>query len=110
MLMGNLTEKEILKYRQIFTETDGDMSAMFKVLSEINRYRIFLLLLEPERISIGNIAKILSISIPLTSQHVSTLVNAGLLKKQRNGKRIYPKIEHLDPLVKKIILTLKKIT
>ncbi len=105
--MSHLTEKEVLRFRTLFTEADGDISAMYKILSEINRYRIFLLLLQPEKFSIGNIARILNLSVPLTSQHVSTLVNGGLLMKQRNGKKIYPKIEHHNPLVEKIILTLK---
>lgn len=103
--MHELTQIEIHKYRMIFTETDRDLSALFKILSDLSRYRIFLLLMGSTRISIGNLAKILNISLPLASQHVKIMVQAGLLQKQRNGKRIYPKIEHGNPLVKIISRT-----
>lgn len=104
--MHALSQTEVHKYRTTFTETDRDLSALFKILSDINRYRIFVLLMGSARISMGNLAKILNISVPLTSQHVKIMVQAGLLQKQRNGKRIYPKLDHENPLVKIISRTL----
>lgn len=105
--MHALKQAEIYKYRSIFAEQDRDFTEIFKILSDINRYRVLLLLMDSGRISIGNLAQILNISVPLISQHVKIMAQAGLLQKQRNGKKIYPKLETENPYVKKIIQILK---
>lgn len=102
-----LTKKEISENRKIFSETDKSMAAMFKVLSDINRYRIFRLLAEHPRLSIGSIAGILSISLPLASQHLKILGLANLVQKERDGKKIFPKLEHSNPFVQAMIKTIK---
>lgn len=101
-----LSEKEIQKNRKLFTDKDRELSAVFKILSDINRYRIFLLLMGSSPVSVGSIAKILNISVPLASQHLRILVHAKLLQKERAGKKIYPKLERHNPLVKIILLAL----
>ncbi len=103
-----LSEKEIQKNRKLFTETDRDLSAVFKILSDINRYRIFLLLTGSSRLSIGNIARILDISVPLASQHLRILAHGKFLEKKREGKKIYPKLERHNPLVKVVIKALQQ--
>lgn len=94
-----LTKNEMQKYRNLFSETDEDLSGMFKALGDLHRYRIFLLVMRVPHVSIGSIATILNISTSLTSQHVKVLVHARLLQKQRNGKKIFPKINPLNPLL-----------
>ena len=103
-----LTEKEINKNRKIFKESDKAMSLVFKVLSDVNRYRIFCLLAEQPKLSISDIAKILHISLPLASQHIRILTHVNLVKKERYGKMVFPKLEHTNPFVQAVLMTIKK--
>ncbi len=103
-----LSAKEIQKNREIFSETDKSATAAFKVLSDINRYRIFRILAQEPKLSVSNIAQILNISIPLASQHLKILVGAKLLQKERTGKKIFPKLERNNPFVQAIVKTIEQ--
>ncbi len=103
-----LSKKEILKKRKLLSETDKGMAAVFKVLSDVNRYRIFRILAEQPRLSVSNIARILNISLPLASQHIKILVHTKLLQKEREGKKVFPKLEHGNPFVKAMIKTIQR--
>ena len=104
-----LSEKEIQKNRKIFSETDKSMAAAFKVLSDVNRYRIFRILAQQPKFSVSNIARILDISLPLASQHLKVLAHANLLQKERDGKKIFPKLEHGNPFVQAIVKTIQQV-
>src|SRR3989338_9265087 len=93
------SEKEIVKNRKIFSETDKIMTAKFKVLSDVNRYRIFRILVGQPKLSVSTIARILQISLPLASQHIRILVHADLLQKERAGKKVFPKLKYSNPFV-----------
>ena len=103
-----LTEKEITQNRKFLSETDKSMAETFKVLSDLNRYRIFRILAEQPKLSVTTIAKILNISVPLASQHIKILAHANLLQKERHGKRIYTKLEKGNPFVRAIIKTIQQ--
>lgn len=103
-----LSKKEIQKKREIFNENDTRMATAFKVLSDVNRYRIFRILAEPPQLSVSNIARILDISLPLASQHIKVLTHANLLKKERAGKKVFPKLEQGNPLVQAIVKTIQQ--
>lgn len=103
-----LNEKEILKNRKILNETDKSMAAMFKVLSDVNRYRIFRILTQQPKLSVSSLARILNISLPLTSQHIKILVHARLLQKERDGKKILTKLERGNPFVQAIVKTIQR--
>lgn len=102
-----LSEKEIQKNRQILGETDKNMAATFKVLSDLNRYRIFRILVEQPKLSVSTIAQILDISLPLASQHIKILAHVNLIQKERDGKKIFPKIKQDNPFVPAILKTIK---
>ena len=102
-----LNKKEILKNRVAVSKINKSMVVIFKALSDVNRYRIFYILIEHPELSVSTLAHILNISLPLTSQHIKVLEHAGLLQKQRVGKRIFTKLEHDDPLAQCIIKTTK---
>lgn len=104
-----LSEKEIRKNRKLFSETDKSMAAAFKVLSDVNRYRIFRILAEQPKLSVGNIARILDISLPLASQHLRVLAHANLLQKERDGKKIFPKLEYGNPFVQAVVKTIQQV-
>lgn len=104
-----LSDKEIQKLRQMFSNADISMVATFKALSDVNRYRIFRVLGERPKLSVSNIARILGISLPLASQHIKILAHAKLLQKERIGKKIFPKLEKKNPLVPAIVKTIQQI-
>jgi len=95
-----LTKKEIENNRKFFNESDRHYAAALKALGDINRFRIFRMLIIHKKISIGTIAKVLRISMPLASLHVKVLVNALLLVKRRSGKKIFLSVERRNPLVR----------
>lgn len=103
-----LSKKEIQANRRIFSETDKSMAAAFKVLSDVNRYRIFRILAEQPKISVSNIAKILGISLPLASQHIKILTHAKLIEKEREGKKVFPKLEYDNPFVRAVVNTIQE--
>ena len=102
-----LKEKEIQKNLKILRDTDINMAATFKVLSDVNRYRIFRILVEQPKLSVSTIAKILNISLPLASQHLKILVQANLLQKMKDGKQVFPTIVQSNPFVPAILKTIK---
>jgi DNA-binding transcriptional ArsR family regulator len=95
-----LTKNEIKKNRKFLNESDRHFAATLKALGDINRFRIFRMLVIKPQISISSIAKVLRISLPLTSLHVKVLVNALLLVKSRSGKNIFLSVEQRNPLVR----------
>ena len=102
-----ISEKEVRENRKLFSETDKNMIAMFKVLSDLNRYRIFRLLAERPKLTIGSISIILDISLPLTSQHIKILTNANMLQKERVGKSVFSKLKSDDPFVRTIVKSIQ---
>lgn len=102
-----LSEKEIQNNLKILSDTDKRMAATFKVLSDVNRYRIFKILVEQPKLSVSIIAKILNISLPLASQHLKVLVQANLIQKIKDGKKVFPTIEQSNPFVPAILKTIK---
>ena len=103
-----LSKSEIQQKRKIFSETDKNMAALFKVLSDVNRYRIFRMLAEQPKLSVSSIARILDISLPLASQHLKILAHANLLQKERDGKKVFPKLAHANPFVQAIVQTIQQ--
>lgn len=103
-----LSEKEVAKNRKIFSETDKKMVVAFKALSDISRYRLFCMLLKQPQLSISDIAQILNISLSLASQHLKVLTHANLLRKERKGKKVFPKIEQSSPIVKLVVKTIQQ--
>lgn len=103
-----LAEKEVQKNRKLFSESDKTMAAAFKVLSDVNRYRIFNLLAQQPKLSISDIAEILRISLPLASQHIRILTHVNLIKKERYGKMVFPELERENPFVQAVIKTIQE--
>ncbi len=102
-----LSKIEIQKNRKMLSEADKHMAATFKVLSDVNRYWIFRILVEQPKLTVSTIAEILNISLPLASQHIKILVQANLIQKQREGKKVFPKIAQDNPFVPAILKTIK---
>ncbi|MDP4007659.1 MAG: metalloregulator ArsR/SmtB family transcription factor [Candidatus Peregrinibacteria bacterium] len=103
-----LRKKNSPKIKKLFNEKNKDIVAVFKALSDVNRYHIFCILMHEPNCSVSEIAEILGISLPLTSQHIKILTLNNLLQKEREGKKIIPKLEKSNPLVKAIIKILQQ--
>jgi len=85
-----LTDKQIAKIRKAFNGTD--QRAIFKILGDTNRYRIFEMLGSQPRLAVGDIAKVLKISVPLASQHLKILEQANMLDKEKEGQKVFYKL------------------
>lgn len=102
-----LSDREVRQNRKTFSEIDKSLVAAFKVLSDVNRYRIFRILAEQPQLTISDVAQILSISLPLTSQHIKVLEQAKFIQKERGGKKVFPKIARGNKFVQAVIKTTK---
>lgn len=87
--MHPLSPEELLARRRVLKKETLHLAHLFKILCDANRYRIFFLLAHETPLSLGDVARILQISNPLTSQHVKILVHARLVRKHRVGKHVY---------------------
>lgn len=85
-----LTDKQIIKIRKAFNGIG--QRAIFKILGDTNRYRIFEMLGKQPKLTVSDIAKVLKISLPLASQHLKILEQGNMLKKEKHGQRVYYKL------------------
>jgi len=105
-----LSDDELKKIRQTFNDKkESFLTISFKALGDINRHRIFQLLIKQSEMSASDIAETLKISRPLTSQHLKVLEQAGLFKKKKVGQRKFYQLDRQNNFVKNIIEVLKKI-
>lgn len=103
-----LTAKEIQGNRKLFHGNDAQIVSMFKALNEINRYRILCILTKNPNLSVSDVAEILDISLPLASQHIKVLTQSNLLQKNREGRRVFTKLNQSNPFVKVIVRAIEK--
>lgn len=105
-----LSAAEISKLKTKVNKSKNKFSRLFDALSDVNRFKIFTLLLESknENICVSEFADILEISVPAASQQLKSLELSGLISRVRDGQMICYKIEHSDPEVKSIVKTVKE--
>ncbi|HBU28072.1 TPA: hypothetical protein DEB00_03085 [Candidatus Uhrbacteria bacterium] len=103
-----LTAKELRDNRRLFNGNSTQIVSMFKALNEINRYHILCILTKNPNLSVGDIAQILDISLPLASQHIKVLTQSNLLQKKREGKRVFTKLDQTNPFVKAIVRAIEE--
>ena len=75
------------------------MVTAFDALGEPNRCLIFRALLKKNNISVGQLASAVGISESLASQHLKILLQAELVKREKNGKNVYYLVNSEDFLV-----------
>lgn len=104
-----LSEKEIAKFNKIADTSDKRLSIVFRALGDQNRCRIFRLFIKQDKmLCVSDIAQILKISVAAASQHLKILEITGLISKQKQGQKVYFKVEHKDPLVNSIVKSVSK--
>ncbi len=96
-----LTNKQIVKIRKAFNGIG--QREVFKILGDTNRYRIFEMLSKYPKLTVSDIAKILKISIPLSSQHLKILEQGGILQKEKKGQKVYYKLRADNRIAQSII-------
>jgi DNA-binding transcriptional ArsR family regulator len=75
------------------------IAAVFDALGEPNRCLIFRALLKNSDVNVGQLASAVGISESLASQHLKVLLQAGLVKKKKEGKSVYYHVNGQDALV-----------
>lgn len=95
-----LTPKEHKKLEKYVKGMDvRRMAAAFDALGEPNRCLIFRALLKHDNVIVSQIAAAVGISEPLASQHLKVLLNADLVERVKDGKKVYYNVNQTDPLV-----------
>ncbi len=98
-----MSAAEVRVCRKLFSENDASVVATFKALNEVNRYRILCILTKLPKLSVSDLAQILDISLPLASQHIKVLTQCNLLQKERDGKRVFTKLDENNPFIQAIV-------
>ncbi len=96
-----LTDKQIAKIRKSFNGTE--QRAIFKILADTNRYHIFLMLDQHPKLTVSDIANVLKISTPLSSQHLKILEQGNILQKEKQGQNVYYRLKTSNRIAQSII-------
>jgi DNA-binding transcriptional ArsR family regulator len=102
-----LSEQEIKKVRKYLNGRDEEFARIFKMFSDPNRCKIFRTLAKERRLSVGDSAKVLDISLSLASQHLKILLRHGLLKKEKLGRSVYYELNRKAHVVTSILKAIK---
>ena len=95
-----LSPQEHRRLEQYIHDIDVDhLSRTFDALGEPNRCLMFRALLKGNPVQVGDLARVIGISDALASQHLKILRNAGLITKQRDGKRVLYRVDDTNHLV-----------
>jgi len=65
------------------------LAKVFIALGDEHRQRILLTFEKGERLTVGQIAEVATLSRPAVSHHLKILREAGVLKKEKVGKEVY---------------------
>jgi len=103
-----LDQKDIKKLKNASSEIllNNKLTPIFSALSDENRYKIYSLLFFSDELCVTDIATILNVSLPLTSQHLRILAETGLVHKERMGQMMCYMLDYKHPFnihMKKIL-------
>ena len=68
------------------------LAKVFVALGDEHRQRILLTFEKGERLTVGQIADVATLSRPAVSHHLKILRNAGVLEAERAGREVYLRI------------------
>lgn len=80
--------KQMLKYASILSDQERATLRVLQVLADETRYKMYKLLRNRELVCVGEIARLIGVSIPAISQHFKLFEAAGMVDRQRFGQRI----------------------
>lgn len=103
-----ITSTELNQLKKYAGRIDEKMVRLFDALGDVNRFKIFTLLLEKRGdICVSEFAEILKISVPAASQQLKSLEMSGLIRRIRNGQSICYQVKTSDARVKAVISSIK---
>lgn len=79
------------------SKTD-ELARKFKTVGDPNRLKILCLIFNGDKMCVSEIAKELGLSVAITSHHLQSLSETGLLKRGREGKNICYLLNNEDKL------------
>ncbi|MGH8674715.1 MAG: ArsR/SmtB family transcription factor [Burkholderiales bacterium] len=68
------------------------LAKVFVALGDEHRQRILLTFEKGERLTVGQIARVATLSRPAVSHHLKILRQAGVLEAERSGREVYLRI------------------
>lgn len=68
------------------------MAKVFVALGDEHRQRMLLTFDKGERLTVGQIAEVATLSRPAVSHHLKILRNAGVLVAERSGREVYLRV------------------
>ncbi len=83
-------------------QSNEEITRLFQVLGDRNRWRIFSLLLDYNDLCVTELARILEVSVPAVSQHLRLLELSGLIAKEREGQKMCYTVNTTNPQVKEV--------
>lgn len=97
-----MTARQVSRIRKSFN--GENQRVIFKILGDKNRYRIFETLTHHPQLTVSDIANILEISVPLSSQHLKILEQGNILKKEKLGQKVFYKLQTNNRIAQSISL------
>jgi DNA-binding transcriptional ArsR family regulator len=79
------------------------LPAVFGALGDAARFRIFRILLRQHGICVSEIAAELGVSVPAASHQLKLLEIHGLIRREKQGRKVCYAVRKDDPVVKKIL-------
>ncbi len=76
-------------YRRVIPEHWRTMSRVFTALGDEHRQRILLLFEPGERLNVGQVAEVSTLTRSTVSHHLKVLREAGVLRSEKIGKEIW---------------------
>jgi ArsR family transcriptional regulator len=101
-----MLEEEQIKNLQQRVETSQEeltVCEVCRILGDWNRYRMMKTLIAAKELCVGDIAKIVGISMSATSQHLRILEMSGLVESERMGQTICYRPTVSQPKIKALI-------
>jgi DNA-binding transcriptional ArsR family regulator len=98
-----IKEQDVQYIQSTLCQIDDTFWQLFKALGDCARYRMVKVMMHYRKMSVTDLAHIVGISVPATSQHLRVLEKTGLLTKKRVGKTIYYELIEDDQYVSKVV-------
>ena len=100
--------REIKKKLNDLKGREANLLAVLGTLGDLNRFRIFRLLMTHPDLCVTEVAQHLNITVPAASQHFRILEMSGLVHKERSGIRVCYVLEKSNPLIRSVARLFKQ--
>jgi DNA-binding transcriptional ArsR family regulator len=102
-----LSDQKVKKVKKYLDNRNIEFTNIFKALSDPNRCKLFIALAVEPRFTVSSMAKAVDISLPLASQHLKTLLQNQLVKKEKFGSKVYYELNRDNRMVRSILKIIK---